>query len=187
MPVTSEQNINHRTRHAHAVCKWLASGCLALLATALLGCERRTVSIEAVVFYRVFSLPTAGGSCRLYVAIPVPTALERVPERERAFYLEVRPQGVPSAVLRESSLSSPNELSSVLPGGIVTVRDGRAYFEPEFSPLQLRGALCSELMMEEGRAKYLRLELHSSPNPRKTEVVSVHLARIVRGQVLFMK
>jgi len=167
--------------------RWMTSGCLALLVIALAGCERRTISIEAIVFYRVFNPPTAEGSCRLYVAIPVPSSLERVPERERVFYLELKPKGEPLAVLRESSLSSSNELALVVSGEIVTVRDGLAYFEPEFSPLRLRGALCPELMMEEGRVKHLSLELASSPDTHETEVVSVHLTRVEQGQVLFMK
>jgi len=145
------------------------------------------MDIEAVVFYRVFNLPPAAGTCRIYVAVPVQTEMSQVPQKEGGFQLVLQGRHDPSAALREVSDVSSDAAEFVIPGEVVTVRGDVAFFEPSFSPIEIDGALCSELKMEEGRVKYLRLALIEREDAEQVKVTSARLVNVNDGQPIFMK
>ena len=151
------------------------------------GGDQASQTVEAVVFYRVFSISPSEDTCRVNVAIPVRSHLEKVPEHEGKFDLVLRRGAKSVAELRDSPAAFETQHAWVLKGDVVAVQDGEALFEPRFSPVTVHGGLCSKLEMERGRVKYVRLGIAPGRRPGDVSVISVQLERIEPGQVLFMK
>ena len=150
------------------------------------GCDsNQEVAIDAVVFYRVFSLGPTREGCRVNVAITVPSTIGRVPSQQGGLEVIVHPKQLVRS-LREVSHSQTSGVL-VLPGEVVAVRDGVAYFEPTFSPVHIAPEFCSELTMEEGRVKHLQLRIKEASGHEGAEVSSVEIGSIEPGDVLFIK